>query len=190
MIITEKRLRSIIREAMLSESITRSSLESAVDNAIKKLELESVSNLREFMLEIANAESGHNPHGLSQITHYNSNPFQMTNVAIKATSVWGDGTEQEATAAMRDAFNRNSNAINTWSDQDYAEIKSNLKMSTIAAAMYIMFELDGQSIGSNVEERARQWESIYNKEAGEIGGEEERAEKKESQIQMYIRKNS
>ena len=180
-----------LAESLLQEAVEKSKLEDAIDNAITKLEMSDIPNLKDFMLEIANAESGHNPKGLSNITHYNDNPFQMTNIAIKATSVQGDGSEQEDTKEYREAFARNASAVNPWKDQDYAEIKKNLKMSTMAAAMYIMLQLDGKAIGSTTEARAPQWESLYNKEADYLYKDDavKRAKKTESQIAMYKRKN-
>ena len=190
--ITRGNLRSIIREMLLTESssIEASELESIVDNAIKKLELESVQNLKQFMLEIANAESGHNPRGLDQITHYASNPFQLTGIAIRATSARGDGSPERSTQAMRDAFYKIPSIQNPWHEQSVEEVKANPKLSAIAAAMYIMMQLRGQPISSNLRGRAAQWESLYNREAALISDREDSLEKTESQIDMYVRKNS
>jgi len=61
----------------------------------------------------------------------------------------------------------------------------------MAAAMYIMLELRGESIGSTTEARAEQWERIYNKEAAYLYKDDvvKRKKKTESQIEMYKRKN-
>jgi hypothetical protein len=190
--ITRGKLRSIIKEMLLLESvpIDRATLEEIIDNAINRLGLGSVSNLRDFMIEIANAESGHNPGGLDQITHYKPNPFQVTQGAIKALSRRGDGSSNPETEEMRAAFNDTDATVDPWKDQEPDDVKSNKWLSAVAAVMYIMSELRGNAISGTVQGRAAQWESLYNREAARIDNPAKSAEKTESQVEMYIRKNS
>lgn len=190
--ITRGKLRSIIKEMLLLESvpIDRATLEDIIDNAINRLGLGSVSNLRDFMIEIANAESGHNPVGLDQITHYGPNPFQVTSPAISALSTHGDGTSNSRTEKMRATFNATPATVNPWKMQKPEDVKLNDYLSAVAAVMYIMSELKGNAISGTVRGRAAQWESLYNREAALIDNPEDSSEKTESQVEMYIRKNS
>ena len=190
--ITRGKLRSIIKEILLLESapIDRATLEDIIDNAINRLGLGSVSNLRNFMIEIANAESGHNPGGLDQITHYKPNPFQVTQGAIEALSRRGDKSSNPATEEMRATFNATDATVDDWEKQDPDSVKQNDKLSAVAAVMYIMSKLRGSAISGTVRGRAGQWESLYNAEAALIDNPEDSSEKTESQVEMYIRKNS
>ena len=190
--ITRGKLRSIIKEILLLESapIDRATLEDIIDTAINRLGLGSVSNLRNFMIEIANAESGHNPGGLDQITHYKPNPFQVTQGAIEALSRRGDKSSNPHTEEMRATFNDTEATVEPWKDQKPDDVKSNKWLSAVAAVMYIMSELKGNAISGTVRGRAAQWERLYNREAALIDNPEDSSEKTESQIEMYVRKNS
>jgi len=85
MIITEKKLRLIIREELLVEqsydAYTHDQIISSVDRALEILNINN-SILRTFMIRIARQESGGNPAGEEDITGHDSNPFQLDEPSI------------------------------------------------------------------------------------------------------------
>ena len=193
--ITRGNLRSIIREMILNEqsynSLPHSAVISAVDNALRVLDIQSPT-LREFMIRIARTESGGNPGGLAKITHHTADPFQLDPSATREvrTNVNMDG--------WGDFFNerRREGAVSMGplTAQEHGEIESNERLGAIFATLYVIWRI-GASISrtawdpkkradieyfvpADLDTQARFWKSEYNTSSG--AGE----------VQDFIDKNS
>ena len=160
-------------------SIPHSSVVSSVDRALQILGLSSNTNLRLFLIEIAGMESGGSPKGVSKITHHVANPFQITNGALQVTQ------ETWKLKDMRDRIFKNAKMSNPWSEQSSSEVKGNVTMGALAAALWILHKTNpnksalDSAIPGTVEERATLWKTIYNTQADPHGTAE-----------IYVRKNS
>ena len=160
-------------------SIPHSSVVNSVDRALQILGLSSNTNLRLFLIEIAVMESGGSPKGVSKITHHVANPFQITDGALQVTKdTWKLKT-------MRDRIFKNAKMSNPWSEQNSGEVKGNVTMGALTAAMWILHKTNPNKsaldsvIPGTVEERATLWKTIYNTQADPHGTAE-----------IYVRKNS
>ena len=113
-------------------SIPHSTVVGSVDRALEILGLSSNTNLRQFLIEIAIMESGGSPKGVSKITHHVSNPFQVTDGALQVTKdTW-------KLKVMRDRIFKNAKMSNPWAEQSSSEVKGNVTMGALTAAMWIL----------------------------------------------------
>tara|TARA_Y100000593_G_C4300090_1_gene332875 strand:+ start:1550 stop:2074 length:525 start_codon:yes stop_codon:yes gene_type:complete len=168
--LTRTKLRSLILETLLGESISSSKVESSIDRAIEILEIGD-SNFRPFMLEIVRTESGFNPSGESGFTSHRDNPFQLTRPAIDQTKI------SIRLVNHRDRISKNANMQNPWADQPIDEIKSNTTLGALAAALYILDFLRDSPVPSDLQSRAALWKKKYNTESGD------------GEVSHYISKN-
>jgi len=160
-------------------SIPHSTVVSSIDRALQLLGLSSNTNLKSFLVEIAIMESGGNPKGVDKITHHTGNPFQITGGALQVTQdTW-------KLKGMRDRIFKNAKMSNPWSEQSPGEVKGNVTMGALAAALWILHKTNPSRdaldsvMPETTEERAVLWKTIYNTQADPHGTPE-----------IYIRKNS
>ena len=160
-------------------SIPHSTVVGSVDRALEILGLSSNTNLRQFLIEIAIMESGGSPKGVSKITHHVPNPFQITDGALQVTKdTW-------KLKAMRDRIFKNAKMSNPWAEQSSSEVKGNVTMGALTAAMWILHKTNPSKnaldavIPETTQKRAALWKSIYNTRADPHGTPE-----------IYVRKNS
>ena len=135
---------------------------SSVKRAMEILELSENENLRRLLLEIARTESGRNPRGSAEYTHHSTNPFQLTNIAIKQTQ------ESSRLRDDREKIARNSTLQNPWSEQSTAEIKNNVKMNALAGLLYVREILKRYKLGvpATLKARGELWKNYYNTSSG------------------------
>jgi len=158
-------------------SITHETITTAIDRALEIIEQPANSRLRTFLKEIAIMESGGSPRGLNEITHHTDNPFQMTNMGITDTMKNADGGTHITMRHLHPLITKNSNMSQPWIKQSYDEIKSNVTMNALAAAMLIIRKQF--NISGSMAERARQWKQFYNTKSDPHGTPE-----------IYIQKNN
>jgi len=161
----------------MSYTIPHSTVVSAIDRALEIIDQPNNSLLHTFLEEISIMESGGSPRGLNEITHHTDNPFQMTNMGITDTMRNADGGTHITMRRLHPIVQQNANMSNPWTEQSPSEIKSNVTMNALAAAMLIIRKkID---ISSNLSERASQWKQFYNTSSDPHGTPE-----------IYIQKNN
>jgi len=168
-------------------SIPHSTIVASVNRALQILGLSSNTNLRNFLIEIAIMESGGNPKGISKITHHVQNPFQITGPAISVIQ----NLNVKKLDVLRDRIYKNAKMAQPWHKQSEQEIKSNVTMGALAAALLIIHKMNPRGVENlknpaldavipgNLKSRAALWKRIYNTAQDPHGTPE-----------IYIKKNS
>jgi hypothetical protein len=168
-------------------STPHSAIVASVDRALQILGLSSNANLRDFLIEIAIMESGGNPRGINKITHHVQNPFQVTGPAISIIQ----NLNVKKLDVLRDRIYKNAKMAQPWHKQSEQEIKSNVTMGALAAALVIIHKMNPRgaedlknpaldaAVPGDLKSRAALWKKIYNTGQDPHGTPE-----------IYIKKNS
>ena len=162
---------------MSKYTIPHSKVIASITRALEIIEKSDDTLLYSFLREIAVMESGGSQSGKEEITHHEPNPFQMTKVGIIDTMKNADGGKHWTMRRMHPIVNKNANMSKPWVEQQISEIKSNITMNAIAAALLIIRK--DFTISSSMKERAIQWKQFYNTTSDKHGTPE-----------IYIRKNN
>lgn len=168
MLISKKILKKLIREALLlSESaffVSHSDVEHSIEHALRKDRLDiSIQGFDKLLKEIAIVESGMLNGG--KLVHKNESDgaikgiFQLSSLALKQLHA------KTAVPKTKEKFNNSSASQKSWDEQDENDIFSNIKMQTIAAAMYVLWLYHNYAHEQNLttlQSRAQFWKNFYN----------------------------
>jgi hypothetical protein len=166
-----ERWKGFLKEGAPVYEIEHKAIVVAVDRALQIMELSSNKNLRQFLIEIAIMESAGNPDGIpNKMTHHARNPFQITRTAIKLLA----NLNVKKLDVLRDRIKRNASMELPWYKQTEQEIKSNVTLGALAAALLIVHKMNPRgndelnkpalnaAIPASMPQRAALWKRIYN----------------------------